>query len=302
MILVLGGCGFIGSHVVEELLSRNYEVVVYDNFSNSSPNVLNRFKKEVIVSNSLEQAFEHTIECVIHLAGYKSVRESIEQPLKYYRNNFCETVHLLELMEQHNVKNLIFSSSATVYGTATPPYDEDFQTGVGITNAYGRTKYFIEEMLKDLDNSWNITMLRYFNPIGKHEQPTRIAENMMPILLKCFRENKTFTIYGGDYDTPDGTPIRDFIHVEDLARAHVLALEKMDGLKIYNLGTGTGVSVLELIQTFNRANSVEVSYVIGERRSGDLSISIADVKRAKEELNWECLKSIEDMCRDAFLY
>jgi len=323
-ILVTGGLGFIGSHTVVELIKNNYDVVIIDNLSNSSIDVLDKLKKitgkdikfyEEDVSNkkALEKIFKNeNIDSVIHFAGYKAVGESVEKPLKYYRNNIDSTITLLEVMEKFNVYNLIFSSSATVYGKPKSlPIKEDFP--LSTTNPYGTTKLFIEHILNDLyisNNKWNITILRYFNPIGADksgligENPKDIPNNLMPYILKVVNGELPFLqIFGDDYDTIDGTGVRDYIHVVDLAHGHVLALKnKKSGLKIYNLGTGKGTSVLELVNTFEKVNNVKVNNKIVERRPGDIDACFASCDKAFNELGFKTKYTIEDMCRDAYNY
>ena len=323
-ILVTGGLGFIGSHTVVELIKNNYDVVIIDNLSNSSIDVLDKLKKitgkdikfyEEDVSNkkALEKIFKNeNIDSVIHFAGYKAVGESVEKPLKYYRNNIDSTITLLEVMEKFNVYNLIFSSSATVYGKPKSlPIKEDFP--LSTTNPYGTTKLFIEHILNDLyisNNKWNITILRYFNPIGADksgligENPKDIPNNLMPYILKVVNGELPFLqIFGDDYDTIDGTGVRDYIHVVDLAHGHVLALKnKKSGLKIYNLGTGKGTSVLELVNTFEKVNNVKVNNKIVERRPGEIDACFASCDKAFNELGFKTKYTIEDMCRDAYNY
>ena len=325
-ILVTGGTGYIGSHACVELIDAGFDVIVVDNFCNSNPDIVNKIKTitgkspklyagDIRNRDTLNKIFEENqIEAVLHFAGLKSVHESCQKPLHYYENNVNGTIALCQTMEKFNVKNLIFSSSATVYGnSATAPYNESMQTGQ-VCNPYGRTKYFIEEILKDIyhsDNSWNIVILRYFNPIGAHkstflgENPQGIPNNLMPYITQV-AANKlpVLTIFGNDYDTPDGTCIRDYIHVVDLAKGHLKALEKImhsDGeFNIYNLGTGNGTSVLELIKTFEKVTGIKVNYKIGPRRVGDLPVVYADSKKAENELNFKALCNIEEMCLDAW--
>lgn len=321
MILVTGGLGYIGSHVVVELLNNNYDVVVIDNLSNSKIEVLDRLKKitgknivfyqeDVSDKKSLEKIFqENEITSVIHLAGYKAVGESVLKPLMYYRNNIDTTLTLLEVMSNNKCYNLVFSSSATVYGNPkTLPIYEDFP--LSTTNPYGTTKLFIEYILKDLyisNNDWNITILRYFNPIGAHESgligedPRGIPNNLMPYIVKvATKELPSLNIFGNDYDTIDGTGVRDYIHVVDLARGHVLALKYNKALQYYNLGTGHGTSVLELVNTFEKVNKVKIPRKIVERRPGDIDSCYASCEKAMEELGFKATKTIEDMCRDAY--
>ena len=320
-IFVTGGAGFIGSHTCVELLNNGYEIVVADNYSNSKPEVINKIKQitgkefknyEIDICNKdeLTKIFdENKIDAVIHFAGYKAVGESVKKPLMYYKNNIDSTLTLLEVMNEHNCKNLVFSSSATVYGSPKSlPIKEDFP--LSTTNPYGTTKLMIERILKDLyiaDNEFNITLLRYFNPIGAHESgligenPNDIPNNLMPYIVKVATgEYDHLNIFGNDYDTIDGTGVRDYIHVVDLAIGHIKALEHLNGLNIYNLGTGKGTSVLELVNTFSKINNVSVKYEITDRRSGDIASCYADVNKAYNEIGFKTTKSIEDMCRDAY--
>jgi len=320
-ILVTGGLGFIGSHTVVELCENGYEVVIIDNLSNSKMEVLDKLeiitgKKlkfylgDVCDSEILKTIFkEENIDGVIHFAGYKAVGESVLKPLKYYRNNIDSTLTLLEVMEEYNVYNLVFSSSATVYGNPKSlPIREDFP--LSTTNPYGTTKLFIEHILSDLciaNDKWNITILRYFNPIGAHksgligEDPNDIPNNLMPYIVKVANhELEILSIFGNDYNTVDGTGVRDYIHVCDLAHGHVLSLKNMNGLKYYNLGTGRGTSVLELVNTFEKVNNIIVNKKIVERRPGDIDACYADTKKAHDELGFKANYNIEDMCRDAY--
>ncbi len=325
-ILVTGGAGYIGSHTVVELLNNNHEVIIVDNFSNSKPEVLENIKKitgkdfkfykeDLINKEKINQIFEENqIDAVIDFAAFKAVGESTKIPVKYYINNVSTVLFLLEIMEQHNVKKLVFSSSATVYGTPDHvPINEEFKTG-NTTNPYGTSKYFVEQILKDLyasDNTWDIAILRYFNPVGAHksgligEEPVGIPANLMPYITKVAKgELAELKVFGNDYDTIDGTGVRDYIHVVDLAIAHEKALEKLikesKGLYIYNIGTGKGYSVLEIIKAFETANNVEIKYQITNRRPGDIAICYSDTKKAKDELNFLATKSLEDMCKDAW--
>ena len=323
-VLVTGGCGYIGSHTCCSLLDLGYEVVIIDNLSNSKQEVINYIEQitnkkvdfylgDVCDKEILNKIFtEHKIDTVIHFAGYKAVGESVAKPLMYYQNNLFSTINLCEVMKEYNCKNLVFSSSATVYGNpASLPIKEDFP--LSTTNPYGTTKLMIEGILKDLyksDNSWNIVILRYFNPIGAHksgllgEDPKGIPNNLMPYIVKVAnKELKELSVFGNDYDTKDGTGVRDYIHVVDLAMGHVKSIEKIsneNGLFIYNLGTGNGYSVLELVNTFSRVNNIEVPYKIVDRRPGDIAACYADVEKAKNELNWIAELGIEEMCRDAY--
>ena len=325
-ILVTGGTGFIGSHTVCELLDLDYEVVIIDNFSNSKPDVLNKifeitgkkpifYEGDVCDKNILNQIFkENDIDAVIHFAGFKAVGESVSKPLMYYRNNIDSTLSLCEVMNEFNCKKLVFSSSATVYGTPERlPLDEDCR--LSTTNPYGSTKLYIEGILRDLytsDNEWSIAILRYFNPIGAHksgligENPNDIPNNLMPYIVKVAnKELPILSIFGSDYDTHDGTGVRDYIHVVDLALGHIKAIEKVSkstGCDAYNLGTGNGYSVLDLVNTFSRVNNVTVPYKIVDRRPGDIASCYANPDYALKALNWKAQKGIEEMCRDAWNY
>lgn len=324
-ILVTGGTGFIGSHTVVELLNENYEVVVIDNFSNSKPDVVDKIKTitnkdfkfyegDVCNKKILQSIFkENKIDAVIHFAGFKAVGESVQKPLMYYRNNLDSTLTLCEVMNENNVKNIVFSSSATVYGNPKSlPIKETFSIGE-TTNPYGTTKVMIERILKDIytsDNSWNIALLRYFNPIGAHksgligENPNDIPNNLMPYIVKvATKELKELNVFGNDYDTTDGTGVRDYIHVVDLAKGHIKAIEwvlKNNGIDAFNLGTGKGYSVLELVNAFKKYNNVDVPYKIVGRREGDIASCYADVSYAKEKLGWESKYGIEDMVKDSY--
>ena len=323
-ILVTGGAGYIGSHTCVELLNNNFDIVVLDNLSNSSCKSLERveqitgkkvkfYEGDILDSEILDKIFcENSIDGVIHFAGLKAVGESVQKPLLYYKNNVEGTINLCETMQRHNVKNIVFSSSATVYGRNEPPLCESTPTG-DCSNPYGRTKYFIEEILKDLyiaDNSWNIVLLRYFNPIGAHESgmigenPNGIPNNLMPYLSQvAIGKLPVLNIFGNDYDTPDGTCIRDYIHVVDLAKGHIKAVEKVAescGLKTYNLGTGNGYSVLEIVNAFEKATGVKLNYKFAPRREGDLPSVYSNPSLAKEELGWTAQFGIEQMCRDTW--
>ena len=322
MVLVTGGLGYIGSHTVVELLKNKYEVVIIDNLSNSKKEVLDKlgkitgkkikfYQNDVSDKDALKKIFkDNKIDGVIHFAGFKAVGESVEKPLMYYRNNIDSTLSLLEVMKEFNCYSIIFSSSATVYGKPSSlPIYEDFP--LSTTNPYGTTKLFIEQILKDLyisDNKWNITILRYFNPIGAHESgligedPNGIPNNLMPYIVKVANnELPCLNIFGDDYDTIDGTGVRDYIHVVDLAKGHVLALNnKKKGLKIYNLGTGHGTSVLELVNTFQKVNNIKINKKIAARRPGDIDACFASCDKAFKELGFKAEKNIEDMCRDAY--
>ena len=323
-ILVTGGCGYIGSHTCCELLNKGYRVIIIDNLSNSKKEVINHIesitKKEVVfyegdVANKelLRKIFtENEINSVIHFAGYKAVGESVKYPLKYYRNNIDSTLSLCEVMNEFNCKKLVFSSSATVYGLPKKlPIKEDFP--LSTTNPYGSTKLMIENILRDLyvsDNTWHIAILRYFNPIGAHssgllgEDPNGIPNNLMPYIVKVATGKlECLSVFGDDYNTKDGTGVRDYIHVVDLALGHICAIEKLNkdtGIFTYNLGTGQGYSVLELVKTFSRVNDVSVNYKIVGRRAGDIDACYADTSKALNELGWKATKNIEDMCRDSY--
>ncbi len=327
-ILLPGGAGYIGSHTAVELLNAGKEIVIIDNFSNSKPEVLDKIKQitgkdfkfyEMDYSNKeeLNKVFtENKIDAVLNFAGYKAVGESVKKPIEYYMNNISGALVLLDVMRAHNCKKFIFSSSATVYGDpATMPITEEFPTG-GTTNPYGTTKLFIEQILKDIynsDNSWDICILRYFNPVGAHEsgligeEPQGIPNNLMPYVARVAAGIlPELSVFGNDYDTPDGTGVRDYIHVVDLAKGHVKALEKLDkeneGLFIYNLGTGTGYSVLDMVKAFEKATGKEVKYKIAPRRSGDIAKCYADPAKAKIELGWVAEKNLDDMCKDSWHY
>ncbi|MBO6586522.1 MAG: UDP-glucose 4-epimerase GalE [Gracilimonas sp.] len=323
-VLVTGGAGYIGSHTVLELLNEGHQVIVVDNLSNSSEEALKRvkditgkqltfYKEDLLNKNALDKIFsDHEIDSVIHFAGYKAVGESVEKPLMYYDNNITSTLYLCELMNKHGVKNIVFSSSATVYGDPHEvPITEDFP--LSATNPYGRTKLFIEYILKDLhlaDESWNIALLRYFNPVGAHksgligEDPNDIPNNLMPFVSQvAVGKLEQLSVFGDDYPTPDGTGVRDYIHVVDLAIGHLKALEKLTsdpGLVIYNLGTGKGTSVLEMVKAFEKASGKEVPYKITPRRPGDIAACYADPSKAEDELGWTAERGIEEMCRDAW--
>ncbi len=327
-ILLPGGAGYIGSHTAVELLNAGKEIVIIDNFSNSKPEVLDKIKQitgkdfkfyEMDYSNKeeLNKVFtENKIDAVLNFAGYKAVGESVKKPIEYYMNNISGALVLLDVMRAHNCKKFIFSSSATVYGDpVTVPITEEFPTG-GTTNPYGTTKLFIEQILKDIynsDNSWDICILRYFNPVGAHEsgligeEPQGIPNNLMPYVARVAAGIlPELSVFGNDYDTPDGTGVRDYIHVVDLAKGHVKALEKLDkeheGLFIYNLGTGTGYSVLDMVKAFEKATGKEVKYKIAPRRPGDIAKCYADPAKAKIELGWVAEKNLDDMCKDSWHY
>lgn len=326
-ILVTGGAGYIGSHTCVELLSRGFEVVILDNYCNSKPEVINRIReitgKTVAVYNvnvldrkALDRIFtENDIEAVIHFMGLKAVGESVAQPLYYYQNNVTGTMVLCEAMNAAQVKNIVFSSSATIYGEQAPvPYVETMLPDISfVTNPYGRTKLVIEEMLRDVyrsDPEWNIAILRYFNPIGAHESgkigedPKGIPHNLMPYIAQVASgQRDVLSIFGDDYDTPDGTGIRDYIHVVDLAVGHVKALEWLrqgHGVDAINLGTGIGYSVLDVVKAFEAATGKHIPYQVLKRRSGDLPCYYADVRKAKRVLGWEAALSVEKMCEDTW--
>ena len=327
-ILLPGGAGFIGSHTAIELLEKGKEIIIIDNFSNSSPKVLEAIKKitgkdfkfyeiDYLDKEKLEKVFEENeIEAVINFAGFKAVGESVQKPIEYYTNNISGALVLLDTMRKYGCKKFIFSSSATVYGEPERiPLTEECRTG-GTTNPYGTTKLFIEQILKDIcasDNTWDICILRYFNPVGAHksgligEEPQGIPNNLMPYIVRVASgQLKELSVFGNDYNTPDGTGVRDYIHVVDLAKGHLKALEKIDkegkGLYIYNLGTGTGYSVLDMVKAFEKATGRKVAYKIAPRRPGDIATCYADPKKAKEELGWEASKTLEDMCKDSWNY
>ena len=327
-ILVTGGAGYIGSHTVIELLNANYDVVILDDFSNSKKETLEKIKKitgknfkfyecDYKDKEALNKIFnENDIYAVINFAGFKAVGESVAKPLDYYINNVYGALNLLEVMKEHNVKNFVFSSSATVYGDPeSVPISEDAKTG-GTTNPYGTSKYMIECILKDLyksDNSWNIVILRYFNPIGAHEsgligeEPQGIPNNLMPYITRVANGTlKELSVFGNDYDTIDGTGVRDYIHVVDLAIGHVKALGKIEKdeklISIYNLGTGEGYSVLQIINTFEKVNNIKIPYKIVDRRKGDIAIYLADSKKAENELKFKANRTLEEMMRDAWNY
>ena len=322
-ILVTGGAGFIGSHTAVELLNAGYDIVVVDNYMNSSPKALDRIREitgksfrfyevDLCDKEALEKVFVENpdIDAAIHFAGLKAVGESVAQPARYYHNNLLSTLHLVELMSKYNAKRIVFSSSATVYGMPkTVPISEDFP--LSTTNPYGETKLMIERILKDLwvsDNGWSVSILRYFNPIGAHksgligENPRGIPNNLLPYVAKVAAGQLPFlSVYGNDYDTKDGTGVRDYIHVVDLAKAHIKALEraeKVTGVEHFNVGTGTGYSVLEIVRAYEKASGLPVKYKIVDRRPGDIATCYADPKKAYEVLGWKAEYNIEDMCRD----
>ena len=326
-ILVTGGAGYIGSHTVVELQNAGYDVVVLDNLSNASEKSLERvskitgkpvkfYKADILDRDALNEVFDkEDIDSCIHFAGLKAVGESVAKPWEYYENNIAGTLTLVDVMRKHNVKNIIFSSSATVYGDpAIIPITEECPKGQ-CTNPYGWTKSMLEQILTDIqkaDPEWNVVLLRYFNPIGAHksgtigENPNGIPNNLMPYITQvAVGKLKELGVFGNDYDTPDGTGVRDYIHVVDLAKGHVKALKKIEdnsGLSIYNLGTGKGYSVLEMVKTFEKVNNVKVNYKIVERRPGDIAVSYADATKAQNELGWKAELNLEDMCRDSYMF
>ncbi|WP_163253914.1 UDP-glucose 4-epimerase GalE [Bacillus tropicus] len=323
-ILITGGAGYIGSHTCIELLNNNYKILVVDNLSNSSIESLNRvkeitgkqfefYKEDVLNREKMNEIFlENNIEAVIHFAGFKAVGESTKIPLTYYYNNIISTIVLCDVMQKHNVKNFIFSSSATVYGIPkTSPITEEFP--LSVTNPYGQTKLMIEQIMRDVakaDDEWSIALLRYFNPFGAHqsgrigEDPNGIPNNLMPYVTQvAVGKLKELNIFGNDYPTKDGTGVRDYIHVVDLAKGHVKALEKViktKGIEAYNLGTGKGYSVLEMVKAFEKVSGKKIPYKVIGRRPGDVAICFADVSKAKRELGWEAEYGLEEMCVDSW--
>lgn len=323
-ILVTGGAGYIGSHTCVELLDNHYEIVVMDNFINSKPEALNRIKQitgkdfkfyeaDLLDEAAIETIFaENKIDAVVHFAGLKAVGESVAQPIRYYHNNITGTLILCKVMQKYGVKKIVFSSSATVYGNPeSVPIRENFP--LHTTNPYGSTKLMIEDILRDLfvaDNEWSIALLRYFNPIGAHksgligEDPNGIPNNLMPYIAQVAAGKlECLSVFGNDYDTPDGTGVRDYIHVVDLAQGHIKAVEKVlsaTGVDAYNLGTGTGYSVLDVVDAFEKVNDLKVNCKIAPRRPGDIATCYADPAKAKEILGWEAQYGIEDMCRDTW--
>jgi len=333
-ILITGGMGFIGSHTSTELI-KEYDIVIVDNLFNSDSSVIDRIKYitkcdnivfhnvDLLDKKETEKIFNlHHPEIVIHFAGLKSVGESIKNPLSYYQNNLIMTFNLLELMDKYQCYNLIFSSSATVYGRLSSPFSETLNIGIGITHPYGQTKFMIEQILKDIcfsNKKWHIVSLRYFNPIGAHpsgligEKSNGIPNNLMPYLLKVAVNNNTaysfgneyneLSVFGNDYDTKDGFCIRDYIHVMDIARGHLCVLNKINnlcGYNVYNLGTGQGTSVIEIIKIFEKVNNVKIPLKITSRRDGDVPVIYCDANKAKNELGWVALLSIRDMCYDSW--
>ena len=327
-ILLTGGAGYIGSHTAVELLNQGKDLVIIDDFSNSNEKALDAireitgkdfkfYKMDYKDREKLEKVFEENqIDAVINFAGFKAVGESVSKPIEYYTNNVSGALVLLDTMRKYNCKKFIFSSSATVYGEPEKiPLTEECRVG-GTTNPYGTTKLYIEQILKDLynsDNTWDICILRYFNPVGSHEsgligeEPQGIPNNLMPYIVRVAAGKlEQLSVFGNDYETHDGTGVRDYIHVVDLAKGHVKALDKIDkegqGIYIYNLGTGTGYSVLDMVNAFEKSTGKKVNYRITDRRPGDIAVCYADPKKAKEELGWIAEKNLEDMCKDSWNY
>ena len=323
-ILVTGGTGYIGSHTCVQLLEQGDEVVIVDNLSNSKESVVSAIEKitgkkpifyraDILDREALDAIFyTHQIDAVIHFAGLKAVGESVSKPLEYYHNNITGTLTLLDVMREHGCFKIVFSSSATVYGTpASVPIREDFPTG-GTTNPYGTTKLYLERILSDLyvsDKRWSVVLLRYFNPIGAHEScligdnPNGIPNNLMPYVTRVAKGTlPKLSIYGNDYPTHDGTGVRDFIHVEDLAAGHIAVVNKMadSGVKVYNLGTGVGYSVLDLVKAFERSTGIKIPYEITDRRPGDIAECWSDPAKAERELGWRAKHTLEEMCRSAW--
>jgi UDP-glucose 4-epimerase len=324
-VLVTGGAGFIGSHTSVELLNAGYDIIILDNFVNSKPESLKRIKEltgkdfkfyqaDIRDEEAMTKVFaENKIDAVIHFAGLKSVPQSVKEPLNYYDNNIAGTVCLCRVMDNAGCKKLVFSSSATVYGSKNPsPLREDMPTG-GTTNPYGTTKYFIEQILQDLcisDSEWGVSILRYFNPIGAHksgrigEDPNGIPGNLMPYITQvAIGKLECLNVCGNDYPTPDGTGVRDYIHVVDLALGHIKALDrllKVKGCEVYNLGTGKGYSVLDVVKAFEKASGIKINYRIAPRRAGDVACCYADATKAKEVLGWQAQYDIDDMCADSW--
>jgi UDP-glucose 4-epimerase len=324
-VLVTGGAGFIGSHTSVELLNAGYDIIILDNFVNSKPESLKRIKEltgkdfkfyqaDIRDEEAMTKVFaENKIDAVIHFAGLKSVPQSVKEPLNYYDNNIAGTVCLCRVMDRAGCKKLVFSSSATVYGSKNPsPLREDMPTG-GTTNPYGTTKYFIEQILQDLcvsDSEWGVSILRYFNPIGAHksgrigEDPNGIPGNLMPYITQvAIGKLECLNVCGNDYPTPDGTGVRDYIHVVDLALGHIKALDrllKVKGCEVYNLGTGKGYSVLDVVKAFEKASGIKINYRIAPRRAGDVACCYADATKAKEVLGWQAQYDIDDMCADSW--
>ena len=324
-VLVTGGAGFIGSHTSVELLNAGYDIIILDNFVNSKPESLKRIKEltgkdfkfyqaDIRDEEAMTKVFaDNKIDAVIHFAGLKSVPQSVKEPLNYYDNNIAGTVCLCRVMDKAGCKKLVFSSSATVYGSKNPsPLREDMPTG-GTTNPYGTTKYFIEQILQDLcisDSEWGVSILRYFNPIGGHksgrigEDPNGIPGNLMPYITQvAIGKLECLNVCGNDYPTPDGTGVRDYIHVVDLAIGHIKALDrllKVKGCEVYNLGTGKGYSVLDVVKAFEKASGIKINYRIAPRRAGDVACCYADATKAKEVLGWQAQYDIDDMCADSW--
>ena len=324
-VLVTGGAGFIGSHTSVELLNAGYDIIILDNFVNSKPESLKRIKEltgkdfkfyqaDIRDEEAMTKVFaENKIDAVIHFAGLKSVPQSVKEPLNYYDNNIAGTVCLCRVMDKAGCKKLVFSSSATVYGSKNPsPLREDMPTG-GTTNPYGTTKYFIEQILQDLcvsDSEWGVSILRYFNPIGAHksgrigEDPNGIPGNLMPYITQvAIGKLECLNVCGNDYPTPDGTGVRDYIHVVDLALGHIKALDRLlkeKGCEVYNLGTGKGYSVLDVVKAFEKASGIKINYRIAPRRAGDVACCYADATKAKEVLGWQAKYDIDDMCADSW--
>lgn len=326
-ILLTGGLGFIGSHTTYVLNTLDYEVVIIDNLSNSNlyvyeklqtlcpnPERISFYEGDVTDKTFLDRTFsKEKPEAVIHFASRKAVKESIEQPLLYYRENLNGLITLLDVMERHDCNRILFSSSATVYGSGEPPLKEDAPIGSGITNPYGQTKYFQECILQDYvktRTNMNVILLRYFNPVGSHpsgllgEDPKGIPNNLFPFIMRvASREYDELQIFGNDYPTRDGFCVRDFIHVMDLAEGHVASLKQTEpGCHIYNLGTGEGVSVMEMVETFEKVNNIEIPYQIKDRRPGDASETYSDASKAMMELGWQTKRSLEDICRDGYRF
>lgn len=324
-VLVTGGAGYIGSHTVVELQNAGYDVVIVDNLINSSEKVIERieaitgkkvkfYRADICDAKAMENVFaSESIDSCIHFAGLKAVGESVAKPMEYYSNNISGTLTLLQVMRQFGVKNIVFSSSATVYGNPKfVPITEECPKGQ-CTNPYGWTKSMLEQILTDIqyaDNDWNVILLRYFNPIGAHksgtigENPNGIPNNLMPYITQvAVGRLKELNVFGNDYDTPDGTGVRDYIHVVDLALGHVKAIEKLTenpGLKIYNLGTGKGYSVLDIVKNFEEATGIHIPYVIKERRAGDIATCYSDASLAEKELGWRAERNLKEMCEDSF--
>ena len=324
-VLLTGGAGFIGSHTSVELLNAGYDIIILDNFVNSKPESLKRIKEltgkdfkfyqaDIRDEEAMTKVFaDNKIDAVIHFAGLKSVPQSVKEPLNYYDNNIAGTVCLCRVMDKAGCKKLVFSSSATVYGSKNPsPLREDMPTG-GTTNPYGTTKYFIEQILQDLcisDSEWGVSILRYFNPIGAHksgrigEDPNGIPGNLMPYITQvAIGKLECLNVCGNDYPTPDGTGVRDYIHVVDLALGHIKALDrllKVKGCEVYNLGTGKGYSVLDVVKAFEKASGIKINYRIAPRRAGDVACCYADATKAKEVLGWQAQYDIDDMCADSW--